>query len=253
MQQQIDWANTKAGEYVPLSWQTGAAACAGQWQRAQDFSRRSIDLATRSEAKEVAAQYAVEQALRAAVIGQLTPAKTTAANALALARNQVVLPRAALALALSGASQQTAALIEELSNRYPKDTLVNGIWLPTIRATMGLQRGNAQQAVEVLEVTKRYERAAEFWPQYVRGLAYLKLKQANEATAEFQKILAHRGEAPLSVLYPLAQLGVARAATLSGAAAKARQAYDEFFKLWKEADADLPPLIGAKKECKELK
>jgi hypothetical protein len=35
---------------------------------------------------------------------------------------------------------------------------------------------------------------------------------------------------------------------LGGAATNARQAYDEFFKLWKEADADLPVLIDAKKE-----
>ncbi len=94
----------------------------------------------------------------------------------------------------------------------------------------------------------RYEAAAEFWPQYLRGQAYLKLKQGTEAATEFQKILDHRGQAPLSVLYPLAHLGSARAAALAGDMAKSRAAYEDFFKMWKSADADLPILIDAKRE-----
>jgi len=42
---------------------------------------------------------------------------------------------------------------------------------------------------------------------------------------EFQKILEHRGWDPLSPMYPLAQLGLARAAALTGDTAKARKAY----------------------------
>ncbi len=78
--------------------------------------------------------------------------------------------------------------------------------------------------------------------------AYLKLKQGTEAATEFQKILDHRGQAPLSPLYPLAHLGLARSAALAGDLAKSRAAYEEFFKMWKSADADLPILIDAKRE-----
>ncbi|MFN0120210.1 MAG: hypothetical protein ACKV2V_06885, partial [Blastocatellia bacterium] len=70
----------------------------------------------------------------------------------------------------------------------------------------------------------------------------LQLKQTTEAAAEFQKILDHRGYAPLSPLYPLAQLGLARAT-------QSRKAYDEFFAAWKEADADLPLLRAARNEA----
>jgi outer membrane protein assembly factor BamD (BamD/ComL family) len=120
--------------------------------------------------------------------------------------------------------------------------------LPVIRAVIELQHGNAAGTIEQLGTTSRYEAAAEFWPQYLRGEAYLKLKQGTEAATEFQKILDHRGQAPLSTLYPLAHLGLARAASLSSDLAKSRAAYEEFFKLWKTADADLPILIEAKKE-----
>ena len=61
MQQQLDWARGKPDEYVALNWQTQTAAFLGQWRRSQDFSRSGVDMATRSDAKEVAAQYAVRR------------------------------------------------------------------------------------------------------------------------------------------------------------------------------------------------
>src|SRR4030095_2259230 len=120
---------------------------------------------------------------------------------------------------------------------------INSIWLPVIRAAIDLQRGHAIGALEQLQTTSRYEAAAEFWPQYLSGRAYLKLKQGTEAATEFQKILDHRGQAPLSVLYPMAHLGLARAAALAGDTAKSRTAFEDFFKTWKSADADLSILI----------
>lgn len=253
MQQQIAWEGGKPDGYMAVDWQTAAAAFAGQWRRAQELARRAIDLASRGDTKEVAAQYEAEQALRGAVFGQLTRAKAAAASSLGLERNKVTLTRAALALALSGDASQAQPLVDELIKRYPKDTVINGIWLPATRAALELQHGNAARAIELLEVAKRYEPAAEFWPQYVRGQAYLKLNKGTEAAAEFQKVLDHRGEASLSVLYPLARLGLARAAGLAGDTAASRKAYKDFFALWKDADADLPILIEAKKEYERLK
>lgn len=54
--------------------------------------------------------------------------------------------------------------------------------------------------------------------------------------------------APTSPLYSLAHLGLARAAALQGDTTKARKSYQDFFALWKDADADLPVLIEAKKD-----
>jgi predicted Zn-dependent protease len=135
-----------------------------------------------------------------------------------------------------------------MSKRYPKDTVINSIWLPVIRAGAELRRGNAEQAIEQLQESTRYEAAAEFWPQHLRGQAYLKLGRGREAAAEFQKILDHRGYAPLSPLYPLARLGLARAAARTGAAAQSRKACEAFFAAWNEADVDLPILREARRE-----
>jgi hypothetical protein len=78
------------------------------------------------------------------------------------------------------------------------------------------------------------------------------LPSGRSAAAEFQYILDHRGLAPFSLLSPLAHLGLARAAVLTGDTQKARKAYHDFFALWKDADADLPVLIEAKKEYEKL-
>jgi tetratricopeptide (TPR) repeat protein len=263
MQQQVDWTSGKLDEYVALDWQTGAAAFAGRWRKAQELSRRAIDLASRGDTKEVAARNAAEAALRGAIVQSsifsLPPQKRqpegctlNVKQLLALERTQLTLVRAALALALCGESSQAQPLVDELVQRYPKDTLINGLWLPAIRAAMELQRGNASQAIDLLQAASRYERAAEFWPQYVRGQAYLRLKSGSEAAAEFQKILDHHGEAPLSALYPLAHLGLARAEALASDVAGSRKAYQDFLALWKDADPDLPVLIAAKKEYERL-
>lgn len=252
MQQQIDWANRKFNEYEALGWQTSAAAFSGQWRRAQDISRRSMNLALHGDAKEVAAGYAAEAALRSTLFGRCTQTRAAAAQALALEHSRLATARAVLALALCGEASQAQRLIDDLVKDYPRDTRVNGVWAPAIRAAIELRRGNAQRAVDLLEGAKRYEAAAQFWPQYLRGLAYLKLGLGAEAAVEFQKILDHRGQAPLSVLHPLAHLGLARAAAMNGDAPKARQAYQDFFALWKDADADLPLLIKAKKEYEKV-
>jgi eukaryotic-like serine/threonine-protein kinase len=87
---------------------------------------------------------------------------------------------------------------------------------------------------------------------YQRGLARLYAGRGAEATAEFQKILDHKGR-NWGPLYSLAYLGLARAEALAGDAAKAKKAYQDLFTAWKDADPDMPNLIAARKEYAALK
>jgi hypothetical protein len=165
----------------------------------------------------------------------------------------VSLIRSRLALALCGEPGQAQSIIDELTKRYPKYTLVNTLWLPMIRAAGNINHDDHASTVQLLEVAKRYEAVADFWPQTLRGQAYLRQRAGTEARAEFQNILDHRGHAPLSALYPLAHLGLARAAAMTGDVATARTAYQNFLALWKDADPDLPDLREAKREYETLK
>src|SRR5206468_723126 len=161
--------------------------------------------------------------------------------------------RAALTRTLCGESSEAEILMEELTSRYSTNATVNWRYLPVLRAALDLNRDDAASAIEALRPAFRYEAAAEFWPQYLRGQAYLRLRKGPEGAAEFQKILDHRGQGVDCVLYPLAHLGLARAATLERDTAQARKSYNDFFKEWNDADTDLPQLLAARQELDKLK
>ncbi|HEX4947855.1 MAG TPA: hypothetical protein VFZ34_14380, partial [Blastocatellia bacterium] len=127
------------------------------------------------------------------------------------------------------------------------------VYLPLIRAALQVQGGNRAQAIQLLEPARRYENVSFYYQNYLRGQAYLGERNGAAAAREFQTILDHRGWSPTSPLYPLAHLGLARAAMLQGDTTKAQQSYQAFFTLWKDADADLPVLIEAKKEYEKVK
>ena len=151
----------------------------------------------------------------------------------------------ALALAVAGQTDEAAALLDGMIADRPKDTLLKHLWAPTIKAALWLQAGKLKEAVEELEITERLEKAGEFIPQYLRGLALLRLNRNFDAAHEFDKILNFRGEAPLSSLYPLAHLGKARAL-------KEKTEYEVFLEMWKDADKDMPALVAARAEYEQL-
>ncbi|MBV9209774.1 MAG: protein kinase [Acidobacteria bacterium] len=208
MAEHLAWFNGQPDEYVALHLQTGAAAAQGRVRESQELARRAIDLATRSKSEGVAAHYAAEQALRLAFWnddGRFNEElKTHVRQALSLERNKITLSRAAFALSLADEATEARAITRELKSEYPKDTLINNLWLPLTEAALALKDNRPQDALEALETTTRFERAAEFYPQYLRGTALLNLGKGHAAAHEFQKLITHRGQAPLSTLYPLA-------------------------------------------------
>ena len=131
--------------------------------------------------------------------------------------------------------------------------MVNAVAVPTIRASIELERGNATAAIELLQSAKRYQYGGGFLSFYIRGQAHLRAGAGKEAAAEFQQILDHRGASWFwPVMYPLAQLGLARANALAGDLAHSRKAYQDFFALWKDADPDIPILQQAQAEYAKL-
>ena len=135
---------------------------------------------------------------------------------------------------------------------YPQSALSQAIWVPMIRAAVELKHNLADKAIQLLLAASQYEPIGEFWPTYLRGQAYLQLKKGAEAAEQFQKILDHRGWNPLSSLYPLAHLGLARASVLIDDVAKSRKQHQEFLRLWRDADPDLGILRQAKREYEKL-
>jgi serine/threonine protein kinase/tetratricopeptide (TPR) repeat protein len=238
-----------------LSLEADALAFGGQFKQARDAADRAVQLVTRRGNRDDAARFAAKRTLWESVSGLCDQVKETTSQTLAMSRTALrveefipPLPAGALAMALCGRVSQARSLADEVAQKYPMDSLITALWLPAIRAAGELRRRQPNRAIELLEASRKYERAALFWPTYLRGLAYLQLKDGTQAAAEFQTILDHRGWDPSSPLYSLAHRGLGRAAALSGDAAKACKAYQGFLALWKNADPDVPVLTEAKKE-----
>jgi eukaryotic-like serine/threonine-protein kinase len=252
MQEQIAWAKGKPDEYLAQTWQAETAAFAGQLRKAREFSSHAFELAERRGLKDIAAQIAAGAAVRDAHLGNCAQVKAQTATALALSHSQLTMVTAGQALAACGEFSHTQTITGELVKRFPTDTLLNNVSLPLVHAQNEMQRGNPALAVQSLETAGLYEGSALFQIAYLRGQAYLDLRRGADAAAEFQKILDHRGLQTASPFYPLAHLGLARAAALAGDTTKARSAYQDFFALWKDADPDIPILQQARREYAKL-
>jgi tetratricopeptide (TPR) repeat protein len=235
-----------------FGWQAHASAFEGRVLQAHDAFGRGIQMSRQGNFNEVAAQLRMEDAETHATVGQCAQAREEVSTGLALSRDNNTLEHASRTLGLCGAEREALELSTELARRFPEATLTNRLAVPLTAAAIAVQRGDAERALELLEPVRRYDHApsAEFWPAYLRGEAYLHLKNGHAAAAEFGTVIGHRGEVPASMLYPLSYLGLARAAVLSKDTANARKAYDRFLDLWKNADDGLRPVIDARNEIR---
>jgi predicted Zn-dependent protease len=231
--------------------QSDTEAHFGRLRQARDVSLRAEQSATQNDLGERASLMHAVEAVREAEFGNVEGARTQAQSALTAALGPDARVLAALALAKAGDADHARKLIDQLNTAFPSSTLIQNYWLPTVRAEIQLEGGNASRAVDLLQPTGSYELAdtpMPMFPVYVRAKAYLRARRGDAAVAEFQKILQHRGLVGNSVVGALAHLGLARAYALSGDTFKARTGYQEFFTLWKDADANVPVLRAAKTE-----
>jgi len=225
----------------------------GKLRESRGFLQQAVEEAKGRHSPKRAANYLSQVANAEAAVGNLKEAKVLAQEALAFDGTADTQNTVASVFARAGDTASVQKTIELLTKEFPQDTLIQNQRIPVLRSM--IERDPAK-AVEDLEPTRPTELsggpASGLSPNYQRGLIYIRWGRGAEAGTEFQKILAHRTIAPLSLAHPLAQLGLARAYVLQGDTAKARTAYQDFFALWKDADADIPILIAAKSEYSKL-
>jgi serine/threonine protein kinase/Flp pilus assembly protein TadD len=259
MAEQVAWSDSKP-EIIPrfLTRESAVAAYSGHLRKARELNQQSVESAESAGSKESAANRRLDGALREAAFGNPAEARQTALAAMeepSLGKNAQGV--GALTLAWAGGVSRSESVLNGLAARFPQDTLVQSVLLPTVRAQIELSRKNPERSIELLRAAAPYELTEIsfngcLYSAYVRGEAFLAAKQAVRAAAEFQKIIDHRGLVGACETGALAHLGIARALTLQGDTAKARAAYKEFLTLWQDADVDVPVLIEAKSEYAKL-
>jgi tetratricopeptide (TPR) repeat protein len=272
MAEQQQWyAGQPEYENVGLALASDTEAYRGHLAKAQELTRRVVDSDVRADNKEGGAIYLTNAAQREAAYGNPAEARQTAAEALKLApTSQGVKSEAALAFAMLGDTPRAESLAQDLGKRFPLDTQIKSLWLPTIHGQLELDRKNPAIALNILQTASTIElgqvdflnNISCLYPTYIRGEAYFAAGQGNAAAAEFQKIIDHSGIVWNCWTGALAHLGVARANVLQSrtsqgadadaARARALAAYKDFLTLWKDADPDIPILKQAKAEYAKL-
>jgi eukaryotic-like serine/threonine-protein kinase len=261
MERQTAWADEQGDEEFALfADQADTAAYQGQLRKAQELSKRAVESALRSDAKETAALFLIDDALREMETGNLLLARRSVRASQSLSSSRNVKVGAALAMARIGDSAPAETLARTLEKENPSNTLIKFYWLPTLRASLELRSRNPQAALSLLQMAAPYDsgqvsamlNAFNMYPAYVRGEAYLEMHDGSEAATEFRNLLDHRGIVQNSVLGALSMLQLARAEVLTGDVVSARKQYGDFLSLWKDADPDLPILKQAKAEYARL-
>jgi tetratricopeptide (TPR) repeat protein len=259
MSEQVAWSEANPETISKfLSLESAVEAYSGHLRKSRELIERAIASAEHAGQKTSAEYRRLKAALVEAAFGNFSVARQAALASLGwsvLGQDRGGI--AALALAWSGEESHAQTVLDELSARFPHGTLVQSVVLPTVQAQIELSRKNPGKSIELLQAATPYELTGAslggcVYPAYVRGEAYLALKDGVAAAAEFQKILDHRGLVGSCETGALAHLGIARAHALQSDTEKAKAAYQEFLTLWKDADPDIPVFVAAKSEFAKL-
>ncbi|MGB9205195.1 MAG: protein kinase [Terriglobales bacterium] len=254
---ELELAAGKPDEPIMLLSHAQAECSRGRLQPARAAYAQSESASQRLGYKEFSGIVLALQAGCEVELGNFAEGRQRISEALAGSQDRDTRRIAMVALAQTGDAARSQKIADDLVRQYPTDTLLNKVWVPVAQALTELQHNQPAQAAARLEVTTPYQLgsepgAAHFLVNYVRGQAFLRLKEGAKAAAEFQKILDHRGIDPLDVSYNLSRLGLGRAQALQGNTAAAKSVYQDFFAAWKDADPDLPTLKQAKAEYEKL-
>ena len=229
--------------------EANTAAYFGRLRIARELTSRMKEIALREKNTYVAADILSDAAFREALVGNFEDASRYAAEAAKLGGE----PPTALMLA----SDPTVAtkMVDLIESQSPPRGYMYRVRIPLVRGAIELKRGNAERALELFAPAAPYEAGwfDSYLPAYLRGEAYLRLQRGQEAAAEFQKIVSHRGIVLNTEIGAVAHVCLGRAYAMQGDTARAKAAYQDFLTLWKDADPDIPILKETKAEYAKLK
>jgi len=230
----------------------GAQQYSGRYRQAEATYQQAFEQAEHAKAPDAQAGLILANAEARGLVDLCAGNEAVVRQGMALDKNKQTQEYAVLAAAVCGNGKLALPMVQDLSKKFPEDTLIQDVFLPLAKAFIALNAGRPAEAMDYAKTAKPYDM---IYPgSYVQGLAYLQLHDAVQAKNAFESALVSRANIGYqsSPFYAQAQLGLARAYAMAGDKANAKKAYDAFFTTWKDADADLPMLVAAKKEYAAL-
>jgi serine/threonine-protein kinase len=184
-------------------------------------------------------------ALDRALVESCTAALEMVDDVKSLPKGPVASFNAGMAAALCGDQPYAMKTIAALQQNYPQDTAVAQYYVPQLQAAAEIGVNEPEKALDSLIALEPYDQI--LLTPYLRGMANAALGRMPAAILDFQIAQAHRGSSLLlsGNVYPMAELGVARAYAASRAKPESVEGYRKFLMLWKEADRGQPLLVEA--------
>ena len=247
LSREIQWSENHEEDYYLLDIRACAAAALGKYRESEELFRRSYESAIHDNLPETADDILLDQAIMEFDFGLLAASRAT------LGRIRKPDPNSS-DLAILRARLGDPSVAEHFLVNHENETrneLMAYINVPLVRATLAMKRQKPADAIAALQLATPYE-VVDYNVPILRGEACLRANRPEMAAVEYQKILANRGLNPVSHLYPMAYLGLARAYALEKHKTESRREYEKFFTLWKDADPDAPVLKQARLEYKHL-
>jgi DNA-binding winged helix-turn-helix (wHTH) protein/tetratricopeptide (TPR) repeat protein len=173
--------------------------------------------------------------------GRFGDAQTDANAAAAAGRNEIILGSVGIVAARAGRMEAADQSLATMNRLYPLSTYALGMYGPYVRCVELAQK--PASAADVTRATAAGESYA-FGQQgslnlpYLCGLAYMAAHAPDRAAVDFQQLIDHVGVDPLSPLYAMSYLGLARANAAMGKWDESRRAYETLRGLWADADRD---------------
>jgi serine/threonine-protein kinase len=207
-----------------------------------------VTAATSGSVPELASTQAsmlAQGALDRALIESCTVALEMVDDVKGLPKGPVASFDAGMAAALCGDQPYALRTIKVLQESYPQNTAVAKYYVPQLQAAAEIGVNEPEKALDSLTALEPYDEIP--LTPYLRGMANAALGQTSAAVLDFQTAQAHRGRSFLlsGNVYPMSELGVARAYAARRAKVSSVEAYRRFLTLWRRADREQPLMVEA--------
>lgn len=258
MARQVSWSEDNPGvDNFLFSYDSDTAAYSGELGKARALTERAVASAKRSGQMETAASHEANAAWRESILGNYSEARQRVTAALALSKGRDILYETAVALGIAGDESHVLSAITDLDKLYHEDSLVQFEYIPVLRAQIALHHKDATGAISHLDKAIPYEMgdmgAFTLYPVFLRAQAYRAANRTAEAAAELQKIIDRPGVILGSPIAALSHLEQARACSEAHDTSRARAKYQDFLRLWNDADPDIRIFGQAKFELAKLR
>jgi tetratricopeptide (TPR) repeat protein len=232
-----------------LTAQIGAALYSGQLVRATELADQFAEESqAKTGLKGAAATVWTNVGQSAAAFGDVALARQSAQSALALERSLGILLNSAFCLVMAGDADGAQKLSVEASKLPGTSNEDAQRGFAFISALVRLKKGDAAGLSQMPAPKDDNDTGVIF----MLGAAHFDQGHSEMAAREFKRIVDRKAQTT-NALRPLGYLYYGRTLAQMGKTAESRAQYDEFFALWKNADASVPALRAARAEYARLK